>query len=144
MQIRRLQFLFPDAFIISTYRDRMSVISTDIRYSCCSQYPIHVYQFSLSQTISDILTQPMFIDDNNPTDQLLIFDILWFAKCRYRLLMKTPACRTSRESMGYKTPPNNFDLDPVILTYDLWPWPLTLVTLTLTLVTLALDHPFWN
>ncbi len=26
--------------------------------------------------------------------------------------LKTPACRTSRESMGEKSPPNNTDLDP--------------------------------
>ena len=39
---------------------------------------------------------------------------------------------------GVQNSPNNFDLDPVILTYYLWPWPATL-----TLVTLTLDHLFW-
>ncbi len=33
--------------------------------------------------------------------------------------MKTPTCRTSRESMGVQNSPNNFDLNPVTLTYDL-------------------------
>ena len=33
--------------------------------------------------------------------------------------MKTPACRTSRESMGVQKSPNNFDLNLVTLTYDL-------------------------
>ncbi len=33
--------------------------------------------------------------------------------------MKMPACRTSRESMGVQNSPNNFDLNPVTLTYDL-------------------------
>ncbi len=37
--------------------------------------------------------------------------------------MKTPVCRISRESMGYKAPTNIFDL-------DLRPWPLRPVTLT--------------
>ena len=34
-------------------------------------------------------------------------------------VMKTPACRTSRESMGVQKSPNNFDLNLVTLTYDL-------------------------
>ena len=33
--------------------------------------------------------------------------------------MKMPVCRTSRESIGQKAPPNKFDLDPVTFTYDL-------------------------
>ncbi len=33
-------------------------------------------------------------------------------------IMKTPACRTSRESMGYKTPQTT-DLNPVTLTYGI-------------------------
>ena len=43
---------------------------------------------------------------------------------------------------GVQNSPNNFDLNPVTLTYDILPWPLTLVILTL--VTLTLDHLFWN
>ena len=47
---------------------------------------------------------------------------------------------------GVQNSPNNFDLNPVILSYDLWPTTFTfsLATLTLTLVTLTLDHLFWN
>ncbi len=44
--------------------------------------------------------------------------------------MKTPACRTSRESMGGENSPNGFDLDFVTLTYNHWPWPLWHLTLT--------------
>ncbi len=39
----------------------------------------------------------------------------------YVIYMKTPACRTSRESMGVQKSPNNFDLNLMTLTYDLWP-----------------------
>ncbi len=51
--------------------------------------------------------------------------------------MKTPACRTSRESLGGEHSPNDFDLDllPLTLTFvtfdldlrplTLWPWPTT-------------------
>ncbi len=50
--------------------------------------------------------------------------------------MKTPSCRTSHESMGYRTP-------PIALTLTLQPWPTTFVFLTLvtlTPVTMTLDH----
>ena len=40
---------------------------------------------------------------------------------------------------GVQNSPNNFDLNPVTLTYDICSWPTTL-----TLVTLTLDHLFWN
>ena len=51
--------------------------------------------------------------------------------------MKTPACRTSRESMGYKT-------SQTTLTLTLRLWPLTFVTLTLTLVNLTYDLWPWT
>ncbi len=64
-----------------------------------------------------------------------------------------PACHTSRNRLGTKLP-NNFDLDPVTLTYDLdpcdfGPWAIlsdtTLKTRSftyLTLVTLTLTFEF--
>ena len=51
----------------------------------------------------------------------------WHLKIKtdeYIDVMKTPACRTSRELMGVQKSPNNFDLDLATLTYNLWPWPL--------------------
>ncbi len=68
-------------------------------------------------------------------------------------IMKTPTCRTSRESMGYKTPQTTLTLSlwPWPATFDLWswhqwPWPTTFYlnlwpwTLTLTLVAMTSDN----
>ncbi len=70
------------------------------------------------------------------------------------------ACRTSHESIGEETPPNNYDLDSVTSNYDLWLWhcdldldrcdldldPVTLTTFSeawLELGTLLLFWPWW-
>ncbi len=44
--------------------------------------------------------------------------------------MKTPACRISCGSMGGENSPNDFDLDLVTFTYNIWPWSLWHLTLT--------------
>ncbi len=53
-----------------------------------------------------------------------------FQRAKLNIYMKTPACRTSRESMGGENSQNDFDLNLVTLTYNCWPWPLWHLTLT--------------
>ncbi len=54
----------------------------------------------------------------------------------FTCVMKTPACRTSCESMGDKT-------SQTTLTFTLRPWPLTFVTLTLNFMSLTYDICHW-
>ncbi len=64
----------------------------------------------------------------------VILVLLELALGRPRYKMRTPVCRTSRESMGEKTPTPK----------RLWPWPydLDLQPLTLTFMTLTFDLDF--
>ena len=57
--------------------------------------------------------------------------------------MKTPACRTSRESIGGEKSPNDFDLDLLTLTYNLWPWPTTFDLDLVTLTSWPWPWPLW-
>ncbi len=85
-----------------------------------------------------------------------VIDAVTFTKLKLRhelssntSKMKTPACRTSRESMGGENSPKDFDF--VTLTYNRWPWPCDIwpcpTTFNLDLVTLTYKRwpwPLWH